>query len=326
MQLTVQTIKFLTKGTNDYGGWALYKLTDTDGKIYTTLADGADLIQPGSVIEPKEVMLGQLKDGVQEYKFKKFTMISGGKTPEAVVEETPAPGKPSEAANTGGMTPEAWAEKDRAERWSRESNACFMGIMEFSSKHETPNHISGKFGTVFDAALDWAMAHFQPDNQQVMNEPQHWCEEHSTAFFMKGKMKSYAHPVKDGEEVTVSWCYEHTPKGWQSEPVPDAATAKTTASKDESSSKGLETFYNTCMKQHGLTPEKIAEKYSGLDISTSEKRTTAWNYIVRQETDEKIAAEKKGTTETLPGQSTEDIAGAKELFLEELSPEDELPF
>jgi len=33
----------------------------------------------------------------------------------------------------------------------------------------------------------------------------HFCKEHNTAYFMKGKMKSYAHPI--GE--TGNWCYEH---------------------------------------------------------------------------------------------------------------------
>lgn len=37
---------------------------------------------------------------------------------------------------------------------------------------------------------------------------QHWCKEHNTAFFMKGKMKSYAHPINGTEPV--EWCHEHT--------------------------------------------------------------------------------------------------------------------
>ncbi len=34
----------------------------------------------------------------------------------------------------------------------------------------------------------------------------HWCAEHKTAFFMRGKMKSFAHPIGD----TGEWCHEHT--------------------------------------------------------------------------------------------------------------------
>lgn len=41
------------------------------------------------------------------------------------------------------------------------------------------------------------------ERRTVENE-QHWCKEHNTAFFKKGKMKSYAHPIGD----TGKWCYE----------------------------------------------------------------------------------------------------------------------
>ena len=37
---------------------------------------------------------------------------------------------------------------------------------------------------------------------------EHWCKEHNTAFFMRGKMKSYAHPIGD----TGEWCHEHKEK------------------------------------------------------------------------------------------------------------------
>ena len=33
----------------------------------------------------------------------------------------------------------------------------------------------------------------------------HWCTEHETEFFKRGKMKSYAHPIGD----TGEWCHEH---------------------------------------------------------------------------------------------------------------------
>lgn len=41
----------------------------------------------------------------------------------------------------------------------------------------------------------------QPDKSQ------HWCKEHNTAFFKRGKMKVYAHPIKgeDGND-TGKWC------------------------------------------------------------------------------------------------------------------------
>lgn len=40
---------------------------------------------------------------------------------------------------------------------------------------------------------------------EVRHQAEHWCYEHNTAFFKKGKMKSYAHPIQDSDQ----WCYEH---------------------------------------------------------------------------------------------------------------------
>ncbi len=42
--------------------------------------------------------------------------------------------------------------------------------------------------------------------KQTAETKEHWCKEHNTAFFMRGKMKSYAHPI----EGTKEWCYEPT--------------------------------------------------------------------------------------------------------------------
>ena len=38
---------------------------------------------------------------------------------------------------------------------------------------------------------------------------EHWCKEHKQAFFKKGKMKGFAHPILDDEgEPTGGWCNE----------------------------------------------------------------------------------------------------------------------
>jgi len=44
----------------------------------------------------------------------------------------------------------------------------------------------------------------------------HWCPVHKVNFFMKGKMKAYAHPIKgdDGKD-TGEWCHEHKPEPGQ---------------------------------------------------------------------------------------------------------------
>ena len=46
---------------------------------------------------------------------------------------------------------------------------------------------------------------------KVESNSEHWCKEHNTEFFMRGKMKSYGHPIEgsddaDGKKV---WCHEH---------------------------------------------------------------------------------------------------------------------
>jgi hypothetical protein len=44
-------------------------------------------------------------------------------------------------------------------------------------------------------------------------DTEHWCTDHQTNFFMRGKMKSYAHPIKDTEgNDTGEWCHEHKDK------------------------------------------------------------------------------------------------------------------
>ena len=155
MQITVKEIKSLKKGSNNYGDWELFAIVSTEGKRYTTLAKGAEVLQAGSVIEPDAIILGEDKEGKEALSFKKFTLISGEKqasTPSAV---------PIQPAKSNDMSKEEWREKDRAEQWSRECNTCFMGIMELAGKG-LGGAYSEKFGRVFDTALDWAMAHFQP--------------------------------------------------------------------------------------------------------------------------------------------------------------------
>lgn len=146
MQITVKESKKLKEGENKYGPWALYKIEATDGKIYTTLTEGADKLTPGAIFEPAAVEIDENNEGA--FKFKKFIMVTA-----------PAPkpnGKPD-------MSKDDWAEKDRLERWSRECNTCFMGIMEVAAaniKQGTVNFTCTQFGEVYDAALDWALKHF----------------------------------------------------------------------------------------------------------------------------------------------------------------------
>ena len=153
MEITVKSVKVLKTGENKYGPWSLYKIEAADGKIYTTLADGADKLTPGTVFEPAEVMLGEEKDGVQEFKFKKFTLVTAG----SPVPEPKTNGKPD-------MSKDDWAEKDRLERWSRECDTCFMGIIQLVTsenyKEAPKNDVRDEVNEVLEAALKWALEHF----------------------------------------------------------------------------------------------------------------------------------------------------------------------
>jgi len=54
--------------------------------------------------------------------------------------------------------------------------------------------------------------------RRTVDKSEHYCAEHNVNFFMKGKMKSFAHPVKDENgKDTGEWCHEHKTK--EQEPV-----------------------------------------------------------------------------------------------------------
>ena len=89
MQITVKSSRCLSKGTNDYGPWALYKFISTDDKIYTTLAEGAEVIKVGAVFEPDAITVDEKHEG--QFQFKKFTLIS---TPGSAPQPQPASALP----------------------------------------------------------------------------------------------------------------------------------------------------------------------------------------------------------------------------------------
>ncbi len=153
MQIKVKSARKLKDGTNQYGAWSLYKIEATDGKLYTTLAEGAEALTTGAVFEPAEVMLGDEKDGVQEYKFKKFKLVAGGSAPSSGL-----------ATEKNGMTPEAWEKKDHLERESRERNTCYMGIMslatseQYSKLASSSDILRDRLITLLNLAFDYAEA------------------------------------------------------------------------------------------------------------------------------------------------------------------------
>jgi len=144
MQLTVKSTKIGRTGTNEKGDWELIVVTSDDGTDYTTFHKGAKNLLPGTVIEVGEVIIKNNK-----HSFKEYTVISAPTVPVVPV------------SNGHGMTPELWAEKDRLERWSRECNTCIMAIDQLT-KCRPPD---GKELELHDAAIAYALAHFQPTKE-----------------------------------------------------------------------------------------------------------------------------------------------------------------
>jgi len=108
------------------------------------------------------------------------------------------------------------------------------------------------------------------DKPTMVPDGQHWCQEHDTEFFMKGKMKSFAHPVKDKEGNQIYdengkpvWCYKHT------EPPPEATESTEKPTKGEFS------------KPHCIDEEAKADLISSME---SNNTTEAWlsDYIVEK--------------------------------------------
>jgi len=75
--------------------------------------------------------------------------------------------------------------------------------------------LSSILGIVTDEDTD-ANEHVTPPGKTTTEKPpaptsdkkEHWCEKHNTNFFKTGNMKSYAHPIKDGNGNTTGWCHE----------------------------------------------------------------------------------------------------------------------
>ena len=57
---------------------------------------------------------------------------------------------------------------------------------------------------------------------------ENWCSEHETAYFKKGGMKSYAHPIKNDDGETTGWCNKpkdaDEPEGTKTAPKPKPQT------------------------------------------------------------------------------------------------------
>ena len=95
MEIAVKSIKVLKTGKNDFGDWKLVKLNTVDDVEYTTLADGAEMIMPSSLIE----ITNMDEDKKGQKSFKKFKVISEGHV-SSPQETTNGNGEPTEKRNS----------------------------------------------------------------------------------------------------------------------------------------------------------------------------------------------------------------------------------
>lgn len=122
------------------------------------------------------------------------------------------------------------------------------------------------------------------------NRKEHWCDTHKTAFFMKGKMKSYAHPIGD----TGEWCHEHTAEPPKAPASPDAPPSVPEATQQEAG-KGEEgdkvdlaalefknpgEFKAACLKHFKLQGSAVDKEIPEYDLAIAGQRKKAWQQIV----------------------------------------------
>ena len=90
----------------------------------------------------------------------------------------------------------------------------------------------------------------------------HYCTEHETVFFKKGRMKGYAHPV-EGTEPT-EWCNESEEGG---DPIPEEV-AETPKQPPREPPKGTGSEINRSMALSYAKDIAIAKMGLGEDMST----------------------------------------------------------
>lgn len=149
-RIVIKDISFKT-GTNDKGEWKLTNITGADGAKFGSFDHHAAELKAGDVIEAEIEIKGKNNN------VKSFKVLEHTAAPAA---SSPAPASPQPSGDTKrGMTPEAWAEKDRTERASIEAQTAFKGIMEIIANLKSNETITvgSKLDLAYSRALDWAI-------------------------------------------------------------------------------------------------------------------------------------------------------------------------
>lgn len=140
-KITVKEVR----GPLGKGEKKFFSIKDDKGGEFTSFDTKLANIKPGSVLEAEVEVSGQYIN------LKEWKVIS-----------EPSPEAPSSTTyrrDTEGIEFEyrLKAHLQEIERKSIEAQSAYRGIMELAAQ-ELPKEISGKFGEVFDLALDWAKA------------------------------------------------------------------------------------------------------------------------------------------------------------------------
>jgi len=128
---------------------------------------------------------------------------------------------------------------------------------------------------------------------ETIDKSQHWCEEHQTKFFMKGKMKSYAHPIGD----TGEWCHEHIKEAPESKSRPAKSSTRPTVPEVIEGEK-VEPVFELEEGTKETIPQTIQAFYNWVS-GHGKKYTRTWTLQVIGMTEEEIKQDLERAYHTL---------------------------
>lgn len=146
----------------------------------------------------------------------------------------------------------------------------------------------------------------------------HYCVKHQTVWFKKGKMKRYAHPIKDESgEDTSEWCNEPKSEGASKAPEPSRSGSTNDSIESQVAFKGMvelwiadklgdkakETTVNWAMARIDL-PGVIVTKIEEAKSEKTTKTTSKSKTTDQPEDKERTSGSPSGEAlELLPGES-----------------------
>ena len=119
MNITVKSVKVLKTGKNDFGPFIFTKIFTDQDVEYTTYAEDASLLSPGSVI----IIANMDENDKGQKSFKKYELVSGSTAP------------PSSAISQSGKEPndnEYWERKQAIDRASFEGQTAVKHLTELT--------------------------------------------------------------------------------------------------------------------------------------------------------------------------------------------------